>query len=91
MGHAKGPSVARKVFIAFLLPILSFIIVMGVSGKALETRIDREFLRTAISVGIGVLVTCGWIVPVGLKNRKKHNSGSGCALEGEEPSKPKQH
>jgi uncharacterized membrane protein (DUF485 family) len=54
-GKVQGPSVVGKVTLAFLLPIIIFIVVLAVSENWLLTSLDNEKIRT----GIGVLLALG--------------------------------
>lgn len=54
-GKAQGPSVVGKVILAFLLPIIIFIVVLALSENWLLTSLENEGLRT----GVGVLLALG--------------------------------
>lgn len=49
LGNFKGPSVVTKVIVAFLLPILVFIVVLGISGHMMRVGVRSENLRIAAS------------------------------------------
>lgn len=49
LGNFKGPSVVTRVIVAFLLPILVFIVVLGVSGHMMRVGVRSENLRVAAS------------------------------------------
>ena len=54
-GKAQGPSVVSKVIIAFLVPVIIFILVLALAEKWLLTSFENEKIRT----GIGVLLALG--------------------------------
>ena len=62
MGKAKGPSVAFKAAIAFLLPILVFIVNLAIFEKFLIKIIKTEPLRIALDFLLALLVTLGFIL-----------------------------
>ena len=66
LGKAEGPSVARGVTIAFLLPLVVFIAGLPVFEKVLAERIYVKELRTAISFLLALAVTFIfiWIIKV---------------------------
>ena len=64
LGHAGGPSVARKVSIAFGLPMVLFVAGLGVFGHLLRTRLAEPYqssvafiLALTLTVGLMLLVT----------------------------------
>jgi len=69
LGKSKGPSVVRKVLLAFLLPIAVFIIALAVFEKLTGPIVG--FALAVVAVGICILVT--WMV------RRWHNN---CQLKG---------
>ena len=61
MGHSEGPNVATKVLVAFLLPILTFIVCLAASESLLGHIIKTPELKTAVSFVIAFSVTLGVI------------------------------
>jgi len=57
LGKAQGPSVAFKAIVAFLLPILVFIVTLAVSEKILAKIIDIKQLRIALDFLLALSVT----------------------------------
>ncbi len=57
LGKAEGPSVALKVVVAFLIPILVFIAVLIVSEKILAGTIETKELRITLNFLLAVAVT----------------------------------
>ena len=71
VGGSKGPSIFRKVVVAFLLPMLVFIVSLAVSGKILTKAGDDSFrlsdgLQTFLSFCIALLITVIFIIIVKL-------------------------
>lgn len=64
LGHAEGPSVVSKVVLAFLLPMLAFILALAVFETILAGMIESERLRTGLSLLLALSVTLGLIVIV---------------------------
>jgi hypothetical protein len=62
MGKAKGPSVTLKAIIAFLLPILIFIISLIIFEKILAKIVDTKQLRTALDFLFALSVTLAIIL-----------------------------
>lgn len=57
LGQTKGPSVAGKVFLAFVLPLLVFIISIMLAGYILSVFIIKDSIRTLFAFLIAVVVT----------------------------------
>lgn len=64
LGSAEGPSLTLRVVVAFLIPILVFILSLGVFEKVLGGITERAALRTAASLSGAVIVTLAWIFTV---------------------------
>ena len=62
MGKAKGPSVALKAIVAFLLPILVFIAGLVIFEKILVKIVDIKQLRIALDFLLALLVTLAVIL-----------------------------
>jgi hypothetical protein len=50
LGNAPGPSVALKVILAFLLPLIVFIVSLAVSERMLAGAINSKKLQTVLSL-----------------------------------------
>jgi len=70
LGNAEGPSLTLRVVVAFLLPILVFIVSLGVLEKVLGGLTERAALRTAASLSGAVIVTLAWILAVRVIDRR---------------------
>lgn len=70
LGNAEGPSLALRAVVAFLMPILVFIVSLGVLEKVLGGITDRAALRTAASLSGAVIVTLAWILTVRVIDRR---------------------
>jgi uncharacterized membrane protein (DUF485 family) len=57
LGKAEGPSVVFKVVVAFLLPLMVFIVVLAASEKILAKTINSKESQTAISFLLALFVT----------------------------------
>jgi len=69
LGNAEGPSLTLRVVVAFLMPILVFIVSLGVLEKVLGWVTERAALRTAASLSGAVIVTLAWILAVRVIDR----------------------
>jgi uncharacterized membrane protein len=70
LGNVKGPSVALKVIVAFLLPLIVFIISLAVFERVFANSIGAGGLRTAISLLMAFLVTFVFILIVKVIGRQ---------------------
>lgn len=57
LGHSDGSSIALRVVIAFLLPIVIFIIFLAISDKIFSGIDINERFRTVLSFLLSLLVT----------------------------------
>ena len=60
LGNTKGPSVALKVVVAFLLPLMVFIVTLAVSEAILaklQTQAAISFLPALLAAFICILIT----------------------------------
>ncbi len=57
LGDSPGPSVALKAILAFLLPLMVFIVSLVVFERVLAGAIATERMQTAISFVLALLVT----------------------------------
>ena len=62
LGNSTSPSVAAKVVLAFLLPLLVFILTLGISERLLIGVIEKDHVLTAASFLLALLVTFACIV-----------------------------
>jgi len=65
----KGPSVAVKVVLAFLLPLVVFIVSLAVFERILAGSLDGEQLRAAMTFVLALLATLACIFIVKFANR----------------------
>ena len=61
LGNVKGPSIALKVIVAFLLPLVVFIVSLAVFERFFTGSIDTEGLRTAVGFLAALAVTLVFI------------------------------
>lgn len=64
LGNIKGPSIALKVIVAFLLPLVVFIVSLAVFERLFAGSIDTEGLRTAAGFLAALAVTFVFILIV---------------------------
>lgn len=57
MGNASGPSVVHKAILAFLLPLIVFIVSLTVSERVLTSAINAEQVQMALSLLLALLAT----------------------------------
>lgn len=57
LGDSPGPSVALKVILAFLLPLIVFIVSLTVFERVLAGAITTGRMQTALSFVLALLVT----------------------------------
>ena len=57
MGDSPGPSVALKAILAFLLPLMVFIVSLAVFKRVLAGAIATEQMQTALSFVLALLAT----------------------------------
>jgi uncharacterized membrane protein len=57
LGNVKGPSVVFKVIVAFLLPVVVFIVSLAVFEEVLAKAVNNEELQTLLSFLISLLIT----------------------------------
>lgn len=70
LANFKGLSVAFKAGVAFLLPILIFIITLAASERILDEMISAGQLQTALSFVLALSVTFGLILIIKLINKQ---------------------
>jgi len=62
LGKAQGPSVAFKAIVAFLLPLVVFIVTLAIFEKILAKVIDIKQLRIALDFLLALSVTLAVIL-----------------------------
>jgi len=67
--NAKGPSVVVKVVLAFLLPLVVFIVSLAVFEKILAGSFDGGQLRAAVAFVLALVATLACIFIVKFINR----------------------
>jgi hypothetical protein len=70
LGDIEGPSVVIKVIVAFLLPLLVFIVSLAIFEKILGGAISTDQLRTALSLPAALLITFIFILIARVINRR---------------------
>jgi hypothetical protein len=70
LGSVKGPSVTRKVLLAFALPILFFAAALATSEMLLTGIIENKQLRTAVTFIIASAATLLFISAVKTINKR---------------------
>jgi hypothetical protein len=70
LGNVEGPSLTLTVLLAFLMPVLVFIVSLWVLEKGLRGITERAALRTAASLSGAVIVTLAWILMVRVIGRR---------------------
>lgn len=68
LGNIKSPSIAFKVVLAFLLPIVVFILSLMAFEKILAGAMDRAELQTIISALLALAVTLVYILIIKVMN-----------------------
>ena len=66
LGNIKDSSVVSKVIVAFLLPLVVFIVSLGVFQEIFAKAIITEELRTVLSFLIALLITFIFVVSCSL-------------------------
>lgn len=75
LGDIKGPSVVLKVIIAFLLPLVVFIVSLAVFGEIFGKAISSQRVQTVLSLVPALLVTLVCIFIVRAINRRLRQTG----------------
>ena len=75
LGNIKGPSVVTKVVIAFLLPLLVFIISLAIFEEIFAKTINNQLVQTALSMVSALLVTFSCILIVRVINKRLGHVG----------------
>jgi uncharacterized membrane protein len=74
LGDVEGPSVVIKVIVAFLLPLVVFIVSLAVFQEIVVRAISSQGLQTAFSFLLALLVTFVCILIVRMINRTRTNT-----------------
>lgn len=70
LGNIKGPSVVYKVIIAFLLPVVVFIVSLAVFERIFTRAVNAKELQTVLSFLMAMLMTFVCILIVQAINRQ---------------------
>lgn len=57
LGNVKGPSVVSKAILAFLLPLVVFVVSLAVFEEILAEAVNIKELRTVLSFVVALLAT----------------------------------
>jgi len=74
LGDIEGPSVVIKAIVAFLLPLVVFIVSLAVFQEILGNAISSKRMQTALSLLSALLVTFVCILIVRVINRTRTNT-----------------
>ena len=75
MGENKGPSVVNKVVVAFLLPLVVFIVSLAAFQEIFATVISSQRVQTALSFLLALVVTFICILIIRVVNRRVGKAG----------------
>lgn len=75
LGNSNGPSVAVKVVIAFLLPLVVFIISLAIFEEIFAKTISSKPLQTILSMISALLVTFSCILITRVINKRAGRAG----------------
>jgi uncharacterized protein YqhQ len=75
LGDTKGPSVVVKVIIAFLLPLVIFIVSLAVFVEIFGSAISSQRAQTVLSAVLALLVTFVYMFMVRAINRRLRQTG----------------
>ena len=70
LGNTQSPSVVPKVLIAFVLPLVVFIISLGIFEEILSKNISSQNLHTILSLLLALLVTFFCILITRIINKR---------------------
>lgn len=96
IGHTKGPPVVYKVILAFLLPIIIFIVSLALCEQWLKGVFENKNFPTAIAAIVAFITVLIYIFAVrffsnrqaSIKYGSMNNAGSFKCAKGEIESKP---
>ena len=75
LGNVEGPPIAAKVMLAFLLPLLVFIMSLGAFERILTGSINESNVLTAVSLLLALVVTFTCIVLIRMIRRGCRQGG----------------
>ena len=75
LGHIEGPPVAAKVVLAFLLPLLVFIVSLWIFERILAGAIHKGHVVTSISFLLALLITFACIMMIKVIRRWSGQGG----------------
>jgi hypothetical protein len=75
LGNTNGPSMVVKVVLAFLLPLVVFIISLAIFEEIFAKTINSQLVHTALSMVSALLVTSGCILFVRVINKRHGQVG----------------
>ena len=81
MGKAQGPSVVKKVIVAFLLPIIVFVVCLVVLDKKLVAITGNEHLRILLGVLFAGLVSFVYVLIAGRMSSRWDGVQHRCQLK----------
>ena len=70
LGNAEGPPVTTKIVLAFLLPLVVFIVSLGVCERMFAAALSGGSVLTLVSFLMALLVTLTCIVMIKIIRRK---------------------
>jgi uncharacterized membrane protein len=70
LGDSTGESVTIKVVLAFLLPLIVFIVSLAVFGKVLARAINTEGLQITLSFLLALVVTFVYVLIAKVVNKQ---------------------
>lgn len=71
LGHAGGPSVARKVSIAFALPIVLFVLGLAAFDHLLRAQLAEPH-RTSVAFVLALAITVSLMLLVSVTTKRLH-------------------
>ena len=75
LGNTRSPSVVSKVFIAFVLPLVVFIVCLGVFEEIFGKNINGQKLQTLLSALSAILVTFFCVLVIRIINKRISQAG----------------
>lgn len=75
LGNTNGPSVVVKVVIAFLLPLVVFIISLAIFEEIFAKTISIQSLQTFLSMASALLITFSCILITRVINKRLNKVG----------------
>ena len=75
LGHSEGPSIALRVVIVFLAPIVVFIVSLAAFERAAGLVTSMAAVRTGVGLAGALVVTFGWILAAKVIDRRVGSKG----------------